>query len=78
MQILAYWNALTPREKEIVSLLLRGEKEREIAAILGISQRTVKVLKNSIYKKLSPVIPPVLQGGRKQKLLLHYFKSFGE
>ena len=32
---------LTPREKEIVALLVRGDKREAIAAALGIHVRTV-------------------------------------
>lgn len=42
---------LTSREKEIVALIFRGMKNREIASQLGISDGTVKVHLRHILKK---------------------------
>jgi DNA-binding NarL/FixJ family response regulator len=44
--------ALTPREREILSLLSRGSLYKEIAAALGVSQSTVRAHLHSIYGKL--------------------------
>lgn len=44
---------LPPREKEIIELSLKGEKNQEIATTLGISLNTVKTLKLRSYRKLS-------------------------
>ncbi len=43
---------LTEREREILSLLAAGHQNREIAAQLGISPRTVEVHKARIMEKL--------------------------
>ncbi len=43
---------LTPRELEILALVQRGLSNREIAAQLGIEEKTVKNHINSIYSKL--------------------------
>lgn len=43
---------LTTREKEILKHLLFGEKNHEIANILGISNNTVKTHAYRIYQKL--------------------------
>ena len=43
---------LTPREREILALVRRGKRNREIAAALGIEEKTVKNHLNSIYSKL--------------------------
>jgi DNA-binding NarL/FixJ family response regulator len=43
---------LTPREIEILELVRRGRRNREIAAKLGIEEKTVKNHLNSIYSKL--------------------------
>jgi RNA polymerase sigma factor (sigma-70 family) len=43
---------LTDREREILSLLTAGHQNREIAAQLGISPRTVEVHKARIMEKL--------------------------
>ena len=43
---------LTPRELQIAELCATGMINKEIALQLGISQRTVEVHKNNIFKKL--------------------------
>jgi NarL family two-component system response regulator YdfI len=43
---------LTTREREVLSAAARGERSKEIAARLGISERTVKAHLDSIYNKL--------------------------
>ena len=44
--------ALSEREKEVLAAVARGERSKEIAARLGISERTVKAHLDSIYNKL--------------------------
>ena len=44
---------LTPREKEILSILTTGCTNKEIAKALFISEKTVKVHLNSIFRKLN-------------------------
>jgi NarL family two-component system response regulator YdfI len=44
--------ALTDREKEVLIGVARGERSKEIAARLGITERTVKAHLASIYNKL--------------------------
>jgi two-component system nitrate/nitrite response regulator NarL len=43
---------LTPREQEILPLITRGLRNREIAERLGISEGTVKIHLRNIYEKL--------------------------
>lgn len=43
---------LTPREHEILALVRRGRRNREIAAELGVEEKTIKNHLNSIYSKL--------------------------
>jgi len=43
---------LTGREHEVLQSVARGERSKEIAARLGISERTVKAYLASIYNKL--------------------------
>jgi FixJ family two-component response regulator len=42
---------LTPREREVMELLVAGEQNRRIAELLGISHRTVEVHKARILEK---------------------------
>ncbi|MFO1313375.1 MAG: response regulator [Burkholderiales bacterium] len=44
--------ALTPREREILDRVVRGQRSREIAAELGISLRTVKGYRAQLMEKL--------------------------
>jgi len=45
--------ALTPRERTIVALAMRGTRNREIATQLGITEGTVKVYLHALYQKLN-------------------------
>jgi NarL family two-component system response regulator YdfI len=45
--------SLTEREQEVLASVARGERSKEIAAHLGISERTVKAHLASIYQKLN-------------------------
>ena len=44
---------LTEREQEVLGAVARGERSKEVAAYLGISERTVKAHLASIYNKLN-------------------------
>jgi RNA polymerase sigma factor (sigma-70 family) len=43
---------LTPREREVLDFIVQGRHNREIAAALGISPRTIEVYKARIMDKL--------------------------
>lgn len=45
-------SALSPRERELVALVARGLRNREIAAELGITEGTVKVYLHGVFEKL--------------------------
>ena len=45
-------DALNPREKTIVSLIAQGQRNRDIAAALGITEGTIKVYLHALYQKL--------------------------
>jgi len=44
--------SLTPREQEVLGLLVRGKGNKEIAAALGVTERTVKFHVSAIFAKL--------------------------
>lgn len=44
--------ALTPRERTIVSFIARGQRNRDIAEALGITEGTVKVYLHALYQKI--------------------------
>ena len=44
---------LTPREQEVLAGVARGERSKEIAAHLGITERTVRAYLTNIYTKLN-------------------------
>ena len=52
--------ALTPREQEVMDLVVAGRHNREIAALLHISARTVEVHKARIMQKLQVASIPDL------------------
>jgi len=45
-------NSLSSRQREVIELVLRGETEREIASILGITQQVVHIHKSRAISKL--------------------------
>lgn len=48
---------LTGRELDIVRLITKGLNNKEIAEELGIAEKTVKVYRSSIYRKLQARTP---------------------
>ena len=64
----APWDALTPRERDVARLVVQGLHNKEVAAALGISPRTVEVHKARIMEKagarnLAELIRMAAQGG---------------
>ena len=45
-------NSLTPRESEVLKLILKGNLNKQIAAELNIAEHTVKLHRGSITRKL--------------------------
>jgi DNA-binding NarL/FixJ family response regulator len=45
-------SGLTPREREIVKLIAEGHSGRQVAAILGISAKTVETHRTNVMRKL--------------------------
>ena len=54
------FNALSPREREVLGHLLRGRLNKQVASDLGIHERTVKVHRKSIMVKLNIRSVPAL------------------
>jgi RNA polymerase sigma factor (sigma-70 family) len=48
--------SLSPRQKQVVTLFLRGKKQREIAAILGITQQVVSIYKRRAINRLRDLV----------------------
>jgi len=44
--------ALTPREREVLDLLVTGKSNKEIAKVLGTSPRTIDVHRARVFQKL--------------------------
>jgi FixJ family two-component response regulator len=51
-QVRAHFEALTPREQEVISLVTAGLMNKQIAAELGVSEITVKVHRGNVMKKM--------------------------
>lgn len=48
----ARYDRLTPREREVMELLLRGKANKMVAHDLGISERTVEIHRSRIMRKM--------------------------
>jgi len=53
LELKARFEKLTPRENEVLAHVLRGELNKQIAADLGIDERSVKRHRTSLMKKLT-------------------------
>ncbi|MDE2619829.1 MAG: response regulator transcription factor [Sphingomonadales bacterium] len=51
-QVPSPFASLTPREKTIVNFIAQGQRNRDIAAALGITEGTIKVYLHALYQKL--------------------------
>lgn len=49
-------HSLSPRQKEVLKHYLNGEKEREIAETLGITQQVVNIYKHRAIKRLKQLL----------------------
>jgi two-component system, NarL family, response regulator NreC len=52
-QIVARSSTLTPREREVVKLIAEGNSVKEIAAMLGLSVKTIEAHKFNLMRKLN-------------------------
>jgi two-component system response regulator FixJ len=50
-QILSRFDTLTPREHEVLALMVRGMPNKIMAAELGVSQRTVEIHRSRVMEK---------------------------
>jgi FixJ family two-component response regulator len=46
------FNSLTPRERDVLALVVTGRPNKEIAAQLGMSEMTVKVHRSQVTRKM--------------------------
>jgi FixJ family two-component response regulator len=51
-KILARYNSLTPREREVLPLVIHGLLNKQAAAILGVTEYTIQVHRGRIMKKM--------------------------
>jgi FixJ family two-component response regulator len=51
-EVRAHFEALTPREQEVIGFLTAGLLNKQIAAELGVSEVTVKVHRGNVMKKM--------------------------
>jgi len=51
-ELLALWRSLSLREQDVVAYTCLGFKNRYIAALMGVSQETVKSYLRNIFNKL--------------------------
>ena len=49
-------NSLSMRQKQVIRHYLTGKKEREIAALLGITQQVVHIYKHRAINKLKKIL----------------------
>jgi FixJ family two-component response regulator len=50
-QIRSHFASLTPREREVLELMIRGKPNKVMAADLGVSQRTVEIHRARVMEK---------------------------
>jgi len=51
-EVEAYFAQLTPREREVMGLVVGGKSNKQIAADLGLSQKTVEVHRAHVMQKM--------------------------
>jgi FixJ family two-component response regulator len=61
-RIQARYDTLTAREREVVALIVRGLRNKQAAAELGITEITVKVHRHNIMEKMGARSLPALVG----------------
>lgn len=61
-ELQARYDTLTMREREVVALVVRGMRNKQTAAELGISEVTVKVHRHNVMEKMGAGSLPALTG----------------
>jgi FixJ family two-component response regulator len=51
-EVLKRWNTLTPREKEVMALIVEGKANKVIALDLNLSERTVEIHRARVMEKM--------------------------
>jgi FixJ family two-component response regulator len=69
----ARYESLTPRERELFALVVRGLVNKQIADVLGICERTVKAHRGQVMQKMGVQSPAEL--GRAVEWLGEIFES---
>ena len=49
-------HSLSTRQKQVIKLYLTGKTERQIAAVLGVTQQVVNIYKHRAIKKLYKIL----------------------
>ena len=62
----ARFEALTPRERDVIALLVQGLRNKQIADRMGITEATVKVHRHNIMEKMQARAVPTLMGMLEQ------------
>ncbi|MFJ6750467.1 MULTISPECIES: LuxR C-terminal-related transcriptional regulator [unclassified Streptomyces] len=69
-------DSLTPREREVLSLMAQGRTNQSIAASLSVSDRAVEKHIANIFGKLD--LPPSDRGHRRVLAVLRYLETGGQ
>lgn len=65
----ASFDSLTPREREVMALVVAGRLNKQIAADLGVSEITVKVHRSQVMQKMrAKSLPKLARMADKLKL----------
>ncbi len=48
----AHVAALTPREREVFELVIRGKTNKQVANVLGATERTIKAHRHRVMEKM--------------------------
>ena len=61
-QLQQRYERLTPREQTVMSLVVAGRRNREVASLIGTSVRTVKVHRGRVMEKMqAPSLPDLVR-----------------